>query len=153
MAYEYTITIRKEQTNSSGVENPNKTPEQSPSTPSAPQTPQWENGSNEQSTSSAVKALVIAEGKRYAKYAASNVGKYTGDSALQTQVNNGIEGATLMIGFVTNPYITAAVAVFNVVKTLVDGTFERLQEKNRTEMARARNGYTDTESIVTSRRH
>ena len=149
MAYEYTITIKKEQTQPSGVDNPNTTPEATPNK----ETPELENGENEKSTASTVKAMVIAEGKRYAKYAASNVGKYTGDSALQTQVNNGIEGASLMIGFAANPYITAAVVVFNTIKTLIDGAYERLQEKNRTDIARARNGYTDTESIVTSRRH
>lgn len=152
MAYEYTITIRKDQTQQSGVVNPNTTPETTPSAPS-PQTPQRENGTNEKSTSSAVKAMVISEGKRYAKYIASNVGKYSGDSALQTQVNNTIEGASLAVGFVTNPYMTAATSTFSITKSLAEGTFERLQEKNRTDIERARNGYTDTKSIVTSRRH
>lgn len=153
MAYEYTITIKKEQAEPSGVTNPSTTPEATPNNPSAPQTPKRENGNNEKSTSSAVKAMVVAEGKRYAKYIASNVGKYSGDSSLQTQVNNSIEGASLAVGFVTNPYMTAAASTFSIIKTLVDGTFERLQEKNRTEAARARNGYTDSKSIVTSRRH
>lgn len=151
MAYEYTITIKQEQSRSSEITNPSTTPE-TPASPTVP-TPKREDGTNEKSTSSVVKALIVAEGKRYAKYAASNIGKYTGDSELQTQVNNGIEGASLIVGFTTNPYMTAATTVFSIVKTLVDGTFERLQERNRTEIARARNGYTDTKSIVTSRRH
>jgi hypothetical protein len=76
------------------------------------------------------------------RYVASNVGKYTGNSAYQTTVNNAQTLFETGAMFLVNPLLGAANVGMQLATTAIDENFRRKQESVSLAQARARAGYT-----------
>lgn len=98
-------------------------------------------------------AVGVQAARQVSNYALSNVGKYTGDSVLQQKINNAQQLGTTIAMFAISPALGAISTAFAVGSTIAEETFRRKQEQLTLSVSRARNGYTDTASIVNSRRH
>lgn len=83
----------------------------------------------------------------------ANVGTYTGDSHLQQQVNNFQTGIGLATMAVISPTAALISSAISIGSTIFQENHRRKMENISLSNARARNGYTDTASILTSRRH
>ena len=148
--YEYTINIKRAEIKDGQVNRVEEvTSEESSVSPVAKPKEQGK----ESKWQSLANSVVVAEGKRYAMLALSNVGRYTGNSLLQARINNTIEAVGLGVVAVTNPALALTSATFSVVQTTINETFRRKEEQVSLASARLRNGYTDAKSITTSRRH
>lgn len=102
---------------------------------------------------SGVKGIAIAQAKKYALYAVSVGTELSGDSRLQSNVNNAIEALALGALAYKHPAIAALAAVYNVVTTVTKETVRAVKEKTAIEQQRARAGLSTYEEITTSRRH
>lgn len=83
----------------------------------------------------------------------SNVGTYTGNSHLQTQVNNMQTGFGLAVTAFINPAAALTSVAISSISTIWNETQRRKMEAINLANQRARNGYSDLNSILTSRRH
>lgn len=100
-----------------------------------------------------VKGIAIAQAKKYALYAVSVGTELSGDSRLQSNVNNVVEALALGALAYKHPAIAALAAVYNVVTTVTKETVRAVKERTAIEQQRARAGFSTYEEITTSRRH
>lgn len=98
-------------------------------------------------------SYLVSTVKQAGSMALANVGKYTGSTEVQTNVNNLVYGIGLGVALYTNPVAAITATTFNVTQTMLNEKFRRTQENMQLSVNRMRNGYTDTKSILTSRRH
>lgn len=92
-------------------------------------------------------------GSQLLNYQLANVGKYSGNSYRQTQYNNLFQGIGLGAMFMLNPYSALGLSAYSLLTTVREESFKRKQEQLNLEVERAKNGYTDTKSVLSSRRH
>ena len=83
----------------------------------------------------------------------SNVGTYTGDNLLQTKINNIQQATSTGIMLAINPIAGLTNIAINVGSTIWQEEFRKKQESISLSVSRAKAGYTDTASILISRRH
>lgn len=98
-------------------------------------------------------AGVYSVAKSISNQVLSNVGTYTGNSHNQTKVNNVMQGVGLGMLAYANPYAAIATAAIQVGSTIYQENRRQKMETISMSNARARNGYSDSKSILTSRRH
>lgn len=108
---------------------------------------------NDSSISSVVKSMIVSEATKYAQFATSNVGSFTGSSRTQTRLSNAISGAGIVASFVVNPYLAIANTAYNFTTTIINENHKVNVDKLNTTVSRIKNGYTDTKSILATRRH
>lgn len=149
-SYEYTVTLKSLNQKTSNEPNLNKDGKLSGTS----QVPSLDKEAGETDLEkSAMKTVILAQAKKYTLYALSNIGKATGDSKLQNDVNNVVEVVSLGVSAYINPILLGLQALYSTTTTLVNYTVEKVAGATALSVKRARNGYTDTESITTSRRH
>ena len=107
--------------------------------------------SNSKFTKSMVGAYNVA--KTVSNQVLANVGTYTGDSQLQQKVSNFQTGIGLAAMAYINPTAALISSAISIGSTVYQEEHRRKLEKITLSNARARNGYTDTASILSSRRH
>lgn len=146
MTYEYTIEI----TNKNNPNNNNSSNQtENAQKPSLLDSPKKEGG-----LSKKAKLMMVRQVKQYALWGLGSIGTMSGDSYLQTQVNNGIEAASLGVEMVTDPVSASLSMLFTMVKTMADEIFRIKKENITLSVSRHRNGYSSSEEIIaTSRRH
>ena len=83
----------------------------------------------------------------------ANVGTYTGDSKLQQQVNNAQAAIGIATMAMVNPYAALISSAISIGSTIFQENHRRKMETISLSNTRARNGYSSTKSILTSRRH
>lgn len=97
--------------------------------------------------------IVNSQVKQFVSYGLSNVGKWSGNSYNQVRVNDTIQGVSLVQSIANSPAIGISQAAFNIAISCLN-EINRVKQENRIlKVERAKNGYTDTKSILTSRRH
>lgn len=121
------------------------------------------NKANQMATGNADKGVSVAQSKAFAiganiamqsfNYAKSNVGKWTGNSQNQRTVDNLSQLVSTGMAFAINPMLGAASLAVNIGTRAIDEQWRLQMEQKNLSQLRARNGYTDTKSILTSRRH
>lgn len=109
----------------------------------------------EDSNSAFAKSMIGAYNvaKTVSNQVLANVGTYTGDSHLQQQINNFQTGIGLATMAVISPTAALISSAISIGSTIFQESHRRKMENISLSNARARNGYTDTASILTSRRH
>lgn len=117
------------------------------SSPTSVVTPQA--GVSKSTAKAAVVGIML--GKNVASYITSNIGKYTGNTQSQTNVNNAITLSGMGMGIAMNPTLGIANAAFQLATQAFDLVYERSWERKEMTQARARAGYTN-ESISRGRR-
>lgn len=98
-------------------------------------------------------AYLVSTVKQAGSMALANVGRYKGSTQAQTSVNNALQGVGIGLALYQHPVAALTSIAFTTVQTIMDEEFRKKQEKMQLANLRARNGYTDTKSILTSRRH
>lgn len=88
------------------------------------------------------KALMGASmiGSQALNYTTSNVGKWTGDSRAQKQINNVNQVVALGMMAYVNPYVAIATMAINVGTTALDEAYERKWDTRKSNLAKARAG-------------
>ena len=114
----------------------------SPSTPAGAE-------SKAKAKGTAVAAMIA---QKSFSYVTSNVGKWTGNSARQRQVDNVMQAASLGVLAYINPYIAVASIALNVATTAIDEAYDRKWSQKVAAQAQARAGYSSTNEVV-GRRH
>lgn len=103
------------------------------------------------------KSMAIAAGTailtKTIDYTTSNIGKWTGNSQKQQVVNNIKELFGVGMAFAVNPVLGGINLALSVGTRAIDEQWRLQMEQKNLSQLRARNGYTDTKSILTSRRH
>lgn len=91
---------------------------------------------------SASKMLAVATmvGSQALNYTTSNIGKWTGDSRVQKNINNAGQIVALGMMAYANPYVAIAVAGINIGKTALDESYERKWDTRKSNLAKARAG-------------
>ena len=90
----------------------------------------------------ASKALAGASmiGSQALNYTTSNVGKWTGDSRKQKQINNMNQMVALGMMAYANPYVAIAVTAINIGTTAMDEAYERKWDARKSNLAKSRAG-------------
>ena len=79
-------------------------------------------------------------GSQALNYTTSNVGKWTGDSRTQRQINTASQLITLGAMAYANPYVAIAVTAVNMGTTALDEAYDRKWDAKRSNLAKARAG-------------
>ena len=98
-------------------------------------------------------AYLVSSAKQAGSMALSNVGRYTGNSQMQTSISNLLQGAGLGVALYSHPIAALTSVAFSTTQTILEEEFRKKQEQISLNISRSRNGYTDAKSILTSRRH
>lgn len=96
---------------------------------------------------------LVSTAKQAGSMALANVGRYTGSNQAQTEVNNWMQGIGLGVALYSHPVAALTSIAFTATQTIMEEEFRKRQESMQLSISRARAGYTDTKSILTSRRH
>ena len=96
---------------------------------------------------------LVSTAKQAGSMALANVGRYTGSVQNQVKVNNVMQTIGLGVALYTHPIAALTSIAFSATQTIMDENFRQKQESMQLSLSRARSGYTDTKSILTSRRH
>lgn len=96
---------------------------------------------------------LVSTAKQAGSMALANVGRYTGSVQTQIQVNNVMQTIGLGVALYSHPIAALTSIAFSATQTIMDENFRQKQENMQLSISRARAGYTDTKSILTSRRH
>lgn len=146
MTYEYIIDItNKNNSNNHDFKN---------LTDNTPKPSLLDSNKKDSSLSKKAKLMMVKQVKQYTLWGLGNIGTMTGDSYLQTQVNNGVEAVSLGIEMMTDPVYSSLSTLFTMVKTTADEVFRLKKESTLLSVSRYRNGYSSSDEIIaTSRRH
>lgn len=98
-------------------------------------------------------SYLVSTAKQAGSMALANVGRYTGSVQAQVQVNNAMQYVGLGVALYSHPIAALTSIAFSATQTIMDENFRKKQESMQLSISRARAGYTDTKSILTSRRH
>jgi hypothetical protein len=90
--------------------------------------------------SSKMLAAATMIGSQALNYTTSNIGKWTGDSRMQRNINNANQVIALGMMAYANPYVAIAVAAVNMGTTALDESYERKWDTRRSNLAKARVG-------------
>lgn len=146
MTYEYIIDITNKN-------NPNNHDSNNP-TDNTPKPSLLDSNKKDSFLSKKAKLMMVKQVKQYALWGLGNIGTMTGDSYLQTQVNNGVEAVSLGIEMMTDPVSASLSTLFTMIKTTADEVFRLKKESTLLSVSRHRNGYSSSDEIIaTSRRH
>ena len=101
-------------------------------------------------------AVLVAAGtmaiQQTMQYTTSNIGKWTGSSYRQNQVNNLIQGAGLAVLFKTNPVLAVTTTALQIGMTAIDYSIEQKWDKKRSKQDLARLGYSSSGELL-GRKH
>ena len=91
---------------------------------------------------SASKMLAVATmvGSQALNYTTSNMGKWTGDSRVQKNINSVGQVVALGMMAYANPYVAVAVAAINAGKTALDEAYDRKWDARKSNLAKAKAG-------------
>ena len=103
--------------------------------------------------SMALFTIAMQIGSQSLNYMLSNVGKYRGNTYRQVTLDNKIQGVSLATMFAASPTAGIMASITNIMQTVLEESFKRKQEQVDLSVRRAKNGYSDLSSIVSSRRH
>ena len=97
---------------------------------------------NVKENKNASKLLAVASmvGSQALNYTTSNVGKWTGNSKVQKQINTINQVTALGMMAYVNPYVALATMAINVGTTALDEAYERKWDTRKSNLAKARAG-------------
>lgn len=103
-----------------------------------------ENVSNKQVKANDKNNMIAAAGTyaamRTLSFVTSNIGKYTGDQRLQSNINKAKQISSYGVAFATNVYLGAALVALDGASSFADYMWERKWDEIRSQVRMTRNG-------------